>query len=245
MSTQEESVDENYFEKSSSNDQHTVIAFGYKRHSGKDAAGDYLVEGGYEKRSFAGPIKEGIGKDVFGFDDEQCYGDEKGVPDDYWDVSPGRIFQIVGTELFRKGLQKHFPEKFDGQIWARSECRDMIESQREGRAGQYVFTDLRFPDEGAFLKRHFNATTVWVKCPKEIRQERSGQDDRSDSHDSEKALDGWDGWDYVIDNTGSFTDLYTAVSQVRRIAEGRAIDGPLAPTLWGPVSSPDENLHYS
>jgi hypothetical protein len=213
--------------------QHDVIAFGYKKHSGKDAAGDYLVEGDYEKKAFAAPIKEGIGKGVFGFDDEQCYGDDKGVPDDFWDVSPGRIFQIVGTDLFRKGLQEHFPEKFNGQIWARAVCRDMIEKQKRGEIGKYVFTDVRFPDEARFLRQHFNTTIVHVECPDDLRQERSGEDDRSDSHDSEKALDGYEKWDFVIDNSGSLTDLYLSVQVLDKIAcSGKSYDGPLAPTLF-------------
>lgn len=217
-----------------SGDQHNVIAFGYKKHSGKDAAGDYLVAGGYEKKSFASPIKEGVGKGVFGFDDEQCYGDQKGVPDDYWEVSPGRLFQIVGTDLFRQGLQEHFPDKFNGQIWARAVCRDMIEKQKAGNTGRYVFTDVRFPDEAAFLRRHFGATIVWVRCPKELRNERSGEDDRSDDHDSEQALDGYDQWDYVIDNSGSLTDLYTAVGQAETLSRSSADTSTttLAPTLF-------------
>jgi hypothetical protein len=220
-----------------SSEQHDVIAFGYKKHSGKDAAGDYLVEGGYEKKAFAHPIKEAVGKGVFGLNDEQCYGDEKGVPDDYWGISPGRLFQVVGTDLFRKGLQEHFPEEFDGQIWARSVCRDMIESQAAGDTGKFVFTDMRFPDEGTFLDRRFNTTKVWVMCPEEIRNERSGEDDRSDDHDSEKALDGYDNWDFVIDNAHSLTDLYTAVRQVETFAT--TDKGPenitLAPTLFTDV----------
>lgn len=213
-------------------EQHDVIAFGYKKHSGKDAAGDYLVAGDYEKKAFANPIKEGVGKGVFGFDDEQCYGDDKGTPDDYWEVSPGRMFQIVGTDLFRKGLQEHFPDKFNGQIWARAECRDMIERQQAGETGKYVFTDVRFPDEAAFLRRHFNTTVVNVHCPPELRQERSGKDDRPEDHDSEKALDGYQKWDYVIDNSGSLVDLYTAVRVVEKIASSeKSYDGPLAPTL--------------
>lgn len=212
--------------------QHDVVAFGYKKHSGKDKAGDFLVEGEYEKRSFANPIKEGVGKGVFGFSDEQCYGEEKGVPDEFWEVSPGRIFQIVGTNLFREGLQEHFPEKFNGQIWARAECRDMIEKQKAGETGKYVFTDLRFPDEAEFLNRHFNTTTVWVECPKSLRKKRGGEDDRDDDHASERALDGWDGWDYVIDNSNTITDLYTAVRTIADIAEtSSSHDGPLAPTL--------------
>lgn len=199
---------------------HTVIAFGYKKHSGKDQAGEYLVDDGYEKRAFASAIKEGIGKGVFGLSDEQCYGDEKGTEDEYWRVSPGELFQVAGTDLFRKGLQEHFPDKFNGQIWARAECRELIERQNRGQYGKYVFTDLRFPDEAEFLREHFGATCVQVSCPQELREERSGEDLRSDDHDSEVALDGWDEWDYTIDNTGSLKDLKRCVRIIRSLEEG-------------------------
>lgn len=230
---------------------HTVIAFGYKKHSGKDVAGDVLVEEGYEKRAFAGPIKEAIGKGVFGLTDEQCYGDEKESVDDYWGVSPGELFQVVGTDLFRQELQKHFPEKFDGQIWARSECRELIERQKNGQYGKYVFTDLRFPDEAAFLREHFDATCVKVSCPREMRKERvDGEDLRDDDHPSETAMDDWNGWDYTIHNIDTLDMLRLNVSTIMQLEEGGEVPGIpsfLSPhdRVWkklnaDPIRTPDQ-----
>ncbi|MCS4157638.1 hypothetical protein [Salinibacter ruber] len=204
---------------------HTVIAFGYKKHSGKDAAGGALADAGYEKRAFANPIKEAIGKGVFGFSGEQCHGGEKGAVDDYWGVSPGEIFQVVGTELFRKGLQEEFPEQFDGQIWARAECRELIERQNRGQHGKYVFTDLRFPDEAEFLREHFGATCVEVRAPREMREEWSGEDLRDDDHASETAMDGWEGWDYHIHNVDTLKHLRLNARIIMRLEEGRTVPG--------------------
>ena len=44
--------------------------------------------------------------EIFGFTKEQVYGDLKDVVDSEWGVTPRKVLQIMGTELFQYDLQK-------------------------------------------------------------------------------------------------------------------------------------------
>lgn len=189
----------------------TVIGFGYKKHSGKDTAAEVLVNHfSYKNFGFGDPIKE-VGKDVFHFSDQQCDGDKKTEVDEFWGVSPARLFQIIGTELFRERLTEILPEQFDRDVWIRS-----MERRLEKHEGDHVtISDVRFPNEAEMLKQKFGATLCLIDTPKEDRLSRGGKEDsRSEHHPSECALDGWDGWDLVIDNSGSLKEFETAVKSI-------------------------------
>src|SRR3990167_3895332 len=63
-----------------------IIGIGAQARVGKDTIADYLVkEYGFRKTSMASSLKEGIGRGVFGFNDEQLYGNLKEVVDKFWD----------------------------------------------------------------------------------------------------------------------------------------------------------------
>ena len=81
-----------------------------KKQSGKDTIADYLVQNkGFIKYSYAFPLKNGA-MEIFGFTKEQVYGDLKEVVDPEWGVTPRKVLQIMGTELFQYDLQRHIPE---------------------------------------------------------------------------------------------------------------------------------------
>ena len=72
-----------------------VIGLGYIARSGKDTIADYLVrEYSFKKLSFAWALKEGIGRKVFGFSDDQLYGDKKETVDEFWN-SHLKIYQHI------------------------------------------------------------------------------------------------------------------------------------------------------
>lgn len=80
------------------------------KQSGKDTIADYLcMKYSFKKYNFADPLKEGIGK-IFGFTNEQLYGDDKEVIDPFWGVSPREVLQKVGTELFQYELPRVMDE---------------------------------------------------------------------------------------------------------------------------------------
>ncbi len=188
-----------------------VIGFGYKKHSGKDEAAKVLKQDlGFSQFAFADPIKEDIGKGVFGFTDEQCDGDKKTEVDPFWGVSPSRIFQVVGTELFRERL----PELVDSigrDFWVRA----MSRSIRQSDAENIVISDVRFPNEAEMVKEEFDGTLCRIETPLDRRLKwGDASDSRDDDHPSERALDGYDGWDVTVRNTGTLSQFHNSVRVV-------------------------------
>jgi hypothetical protein len=69
-----------------------------KKRSGKDTTGDYLVANkNFVKYSFANPIKRGA-MELFGFTEDQVFGDAKDEIDPTWGITPRLVLQIMGTE---------------------------------------------------------------------------------------------------------------------------------------------------
>lgn len=80
----------------------TVVGLGYIARAGKDTIADYMVqEHGFRKTSFATALKEGIGRGVFGFSDNQLYGDEKEEIDEFWD-NRLNIYEVELTDPFEE-----------------------------------------------------------------------------------------------------------------------------------------------
>ncbi len=131
-----------------------IIAItGHKGH-GKDTIGDVLVrEFGFVKYSIAGPLKKAA-QEIFSFTDEQVFGDYniKDQIDPRFGVSPRKILQVIGTELFQYDIYNHLPELIEKipprKIWILRfkwwyEHTDWL---------NVVITDLRFPHEAEVIK---------------------------------------------------------------------------------------------
>ncbi len=82
-----------------------------KKKSGKDTVANYLIEKyGFIKYSFADPLKKGL-QEFFNLTDEQLYNqDLKEVIDPRWGVSPRKLFQVFGTDIFQKSIRDFLPE---------------------------------------------------------------------------------------------------------------------------------------
>lgn len=173
----------------------TVIGIvGYAR-SGKDTIADYLVQQhGYMKLTFAGPLKEAC-KAIFGFSDEQLYGNLKETQDEYWKISPRRTFQIVGTDLLRNCFGK--------EIWIMALHRQITDAITHGHT-KFVISDVRYENELTYLKDTFNAS-IWKvtrRWPVHIRP-------RINKHESEQAdkLE----YDYSLFNSDTIGNLHRQV----------------------------------
>jgi hypothetical protein len=71
-----------------------------KKRSGKDTTGDYLVANkNFVKYSFANPIKRGA-MELFGFTEEQVFGDAKDEIDPTWGITPRLVLQIMGGAIW-------------------------------------------------------------------------------------------------------------------------------------------------
>lgn len=106
--------------------------------SGKSTVARILENYGYTRYAFADPLKKSV-QAIFGFSDEQLWGDLKEVVDPRWGVTPRRVLQHIGTEHHRDnpvpGIQ--------GSIWIK--C---FENAVDANPTQlFVVEDVRFVDE--------------------------------------------------------------------------------------------------
>jgi hypothetical protein len=176
-----------------------VIAFGHKKRRGKDTAAQFAVDflneavgpGCARLDHFAHSLKEGILRQVFGFSDNQLYGDLKETIDNFWGFTPRWALQTVGTELMR--------DHIDQDIWAKTVYRRFIDDS----LCHVIIGDLRFPNEMSMVKRMGGYT---VRVDRDVESEQ-------DNHSSETSLEDAD-WDFTINNNGTLEELKLEVKMV-------------------------------
>jgi Deoxynucleotide monophosphate kinase len=196
-----------------------VVGMTGRKRSGKDTSGERLVrDHGFVRVAFADALKEAC-ISVFGFSNEQVYGDDlKEVVDEYWGYSPREVLQKVGTELFREAISREnvLPE-IGKNIWVRTIERKILNLARQGHR-RFVITDVRFPNELAFLTDSvFNAYSIKV-----VRQAVMDETDMSKLHASEAAIDGFE-CDFTIQNDKTIEDLNIAIDQIVRMTDKDAL----------------------
>jgi len=126
-----------------------IVGFAGKKGAGKDFAGNYLIEKyGFKKYAFADNLKRGI-QEIFFLEDDQLWGESKEIDDEFWGVSPRKLMQTIGTEIFRDSLHKYFKCNWEkGNFWVK--C---FEKWYEKNGGNVVITDVRFYEEADIIKK--------------------------------------------------------------------------------------------
>jgi len=136
-----------------------IIGFVGFAGSGKGTAGDILESKfGFKKESFAKPLKDAVAA-IFGWDRNLLEGDTKESrefresQDEFWNsrigpMTPRKALQLMGTEAGR--------DIFHPNVWLYSLEKRLDENYN------YVITDVRFPNEIAFLK-NLDALIIRVK----------------------------------------------------------------------------------
>lgn len=167
-----------------------LIALSGCKGSGKSTLANHLKENGYTELTFAEPLKQLI-ITLFGIDPSWVYDPNKKetiIPD--LGVSGRELCQVIGTELFRKGLNDYLPnlKLRGGNIWIHS-----MLSQLDKTNGNIVISDCRFPDEYQALH------SAGFKCLEVIRPTNV-----VDTHSSEQGCPN----DGEISNNGTVEDLY-------------------------------------
>lgn len=129
---------------------HVVAIIGRKR-SGKDEIARYLTNRhGYSHFKFAGKLKQAINI-LFGIsceDLEEAQKDEE-LPE--WGVSPRRIMQFVGTEMFQHKIQELIPWA-SKNFWTLSLRADIENAIVYNNVARVVVSDMRFRHEFECLK---------------------------------------------------------------------------------------------
>lgn len=172
-----------------------IIGIAGKKGSGKDTLGDYLCENyGYIRYAFGDPVKE-VCRILFGFNDNQLYGNSKEEMTD-WGISPRRAFQVIGTEFGRKQLHKIMPELKleDGELW--------IEIFRRTCSSEscIVITDVRFENEAQAIR---DKGGVIIMMDSAYAKE--------DGHESERIEVEYD---YLVKNHGTKEELYENIKEL-------------------------------
>jgi hypothetical protein len=192
----------------------TILLLGGKKGSGKDTAADVLTDHwGFRKFAFAGPIKEGIGREVFQLTDEQLHGAAKEEEDPVWGLTPRQILQKAGTDAFKPVFGK--------EIWAKSAVSKIEQSSHT----LWVCSDLRFPVEIGVMERAFdNVAAINIDARERLGISLSwwktmachyapGLTDYfgSQYHPSETALDSYSSWNAIITNNGTPGAFYEKI----------------------------------
>ena len=88
-----------------------LIAILGKKSSGKDTFSNYLINHqGFIKYAFGDPLKKGI-QCFFNLSDQQLTDERlKEEIDERWGVSPRKLFQIIGTDIFQKSIYDFIPD---------------------------------------------------------------------------------------------------------------------------------------
>lgn len=155
-----------------------IIGFGHKAQTGKDTAGNYLVEWyGFTRVAFGDKLKE-MCSFLTGISFDQFFGEAKHIHNETWGMTHREMAQRMGTDAIRNG--------FHTDSWIISTLADKNPNHN------YVITDVRFLNEVDGIHEKGGDVVRIVR-------DTSGYDiDRT--HASETGLDDYHGWDYVIDN---------------------------------------------
>jgi len=183
---------------------------GYAR-SGKDTVADYMVEQyGFEKVSFAAPLKDMLltlnpqvgvrwtwrgPKPVYLDDVYVEYGTEEAVKASKYGEEIRHLWQKLGTECVRK---------YDDMFWVRAAFTKLTSDD-----GRYVFTDVRFPNEADAINQlegieGYDAA-IW-----EVHRTGIGP---ANGHASESHV-GRLGAHYILNNTSTHYSLYADIDGV-------------------------------
>lgn len=168
---------------------------------GKDTFADYLVKNyGYIKMSMAKPLKEAC-KTIFQLTDKQL-NEDKEIPDPRWNnVTPRKILQIVGTQLFRNDLNKYIPElnELENTIW----IHNFNLWYEKNKDKKIIIADIRFIDEANMIKSH---NGILIKINR-------GEFNYNDLHESEQELSKIN-TDYIINNNSDLDTYYNNIKKI-------------------------------
>lgn len=156
-------------------------------HTGKDTLANFLKEKRKEIviESFATPIKE-IMINYFGFTREQVYDQRlKEIEDKFWNITPRKLMQLIGTEMFRKNF------RYD--VWVKVFEKKILNNPNNF----FVVADIRFNNEAEMVIRN-NGIVIKIL--------RNSDNVVNMSHESEKGID--ENLVHIfLDNNGDLNDL--------------------------------------
>jgi len=185
-----------------------LIGIGHKRRVGKDTCAKYLVENyGFFKIAFADRLKE-TGRVLFGFSDEQLYGDLKDIVDPDWGFTPRQALHWMGDSL-RYGFgtaavaSGAWPKADQGLFLVRVAKHAITLAQKAGH-DRIILSDVRHPEEFEMVRR------MGGQMVKVVREDVPQLEGEIHSHATEAGLNTVpdEAWDLVVPNHGGNTTEY-------------------------------------
>lgn len=181
-----------------------IIGITGRKYNGKDTLGKFFIERmKYTRLAFADPLKEAC-RCIFGFTEEQLYGNEKEINDKYWQVTPRKVLQYVGTDLMRDQLGDIIPH-IGQDIWIEVVRKKILDFPDVC----FVITDVRFPNEINMIKQLGGIN---------IRVSRESVNTVVDPHPSELLIEQLI-VDYEINNNGTIQQLFDKAMQLQFVHE--------------------------
>ena len=126
---------------------------------GKDTFAEILIKNyQFRKYAFADCIKD-VAKLLFGFSENQLYGNEKEIIDPNYGISPREFFQIFGTEFMQLDIYNHLPnleQKIPKRcFWSQRTVEDIKQyiCNTTDKDRRVVISDVRFLHEVETLQR--------------------------------------------------------------------------------------------
>lgn len=175
------------------------------KESGKSSGATYLVEKfQFIEKSFAEPLKKTCGE-LFMLSDEQMFGSQaqKETPDPRWfDCTPRKMFQFVGTDLLRDNMEKIMPG-IGKNIFTHRFKMWYEEEMKKNPNLRVVVSDVRFQNEIDFIQS-LGGVVIKINRPSVLT---------NDMHPSEMELQSITTFDRLINNTGSLHDFYSEIEK--------------------------------
>jgi hypothetical protein len=186
-----------------------LIAFLGKKGSGKDTAADFMIKNhGFIKYVFADPLKKGL-KCFFNLTDQQLYDEKlKEEIDPRWGVSPRKLMQTIGTDIFQYLIHEILPE-LKGEHrnhWVTLFKEWYLDLKKKDPNLKIVIADARFLNEVKTINE-----LGGIVC-KIIRPSRGNNDQHLSENEINQIPDQL--IDNVIINDGSLDDIYLKVSNL-------------------------------
>jgi hypothetical protein len=187
-----------------------LIAILGKKRSGKDTFSNYLIkEKGFIRYGFADPLKKGI-QAFFNLSEEQLYDEKlKEEIDPRWGVSPRKLFQTIGTDIFQYSIKNYIPELTSNQKkhWVILFKEWYLKMKKENPNIKVIISDARFIHEIEEIKKLDG---------KIIKIIRPSAENSGDIHQSEIELEEINNndIDYCVMNDKNLEDLYTKINTI-------------------------------
>ena len=131
---------------------------------GKDTVAHFIIKNNKEfiKYAFAKPLKDAA-QVIFGFSDIQLEDRKlKEENDSYWDISPRKVCQLLGTEFGRDMIRK--------DIWIKRAELQVEKNKAQGF--KTIITDVRFENEAEWLRSYPNSAILYLEVPDLIKDEK-------------------------------------------------------------------------